>query len=223
MGQPKKLNKPEKKVEATSSPEKTKEALLKAAKQLFSTIGYDGTTVKDISERAGVNISLVSYHFQGKEGLYRTVLEQFGSVRLSVAERILVPPSSIDEFKVRLHMFVSELFQWLAEEPELCNIIQREVDSGFPLARDIFDSTFLKIFERLHGFMAAAKKEKIIRSEIDALIAASALHGCIIQMGRHDKIGKEIFGVSLQDESHRKKVIEQVLSIHVIGLLKEKL
>lgn len=211
------------KPEQQASPENTKEALLKAAKSLFASVGYDGTTVKDISERAGVNISLVSYHFQGKEGLYRNVLEQFGSNRLSVAERILVPSSSAEEFKVRLEMWISEMLQFLSEESELCCIVQREVESGLPIARDIFQNTFLKIFERLHSFLTSAKKEKIIRSDIDPLIAASALHGSIIQMGRMDRLGKEVYGVSLQDEPHRKKVVEQVVGIQIRGLLKENL
>ena len=219
MGNNKKV---EKKVEASPSPESTKEALLQAGTRLFASVGYDGTTVKDISERAGVNISLVSYHFQGKEGLYRAVLEQFGSARLSVAERILIAPSSVEEFKVRLHMFVDEMFHFMSEKPDFCSIIQREIDLGLPVAKDIFNNTFLKIFDKLHQFFTVAKKEKIIRSDADPLISASALHGCIIHMAKMDSLGKEIFGVSLREEPHRKKVVEQVVTIYVNGLLREK-
>jgi AcrR family transcriptional regulator len=212
--------KADKKTEAT--PENTKEALLKAGKELFARVGYDGTTVKDISEKAGVNVSLVSYHFQGKEGLYRAVLEQFGSQRLSVSQRILLPPSSLEEFKVRLQMYISEMLEFLAEQPDLCTIVQREVDSGLPIAKDVFASTFLRVFEQLHSFLNAAKKEKILRSDVDALICASAIQGCLVQTGRHDRIAKEMFGITIQDENHRKKVIDQFLSFFVNGLLKEK-
>lgn len=223
MGNRKKSeHKPAKKVEqVASSPENTKEALIQAGTRLFATVGYDGTTVKDISERAGVNISLVSYHFQGKEGLYRAVIEQFGSSRLSVSERILIPPSSVEEFKVRLNMFVAEVFHDMTDNPDFCSIVQREIDSGLPVAKDIFANTFLKIFERLHQFLVSAKKEKIIRADVDPLIAASNLHGSIIHMCKMDHLGKEMYGVSLQDESHRNKVVEQVVTIHVNGLLRE--
>lgn len=220
MGNRKKV---EKKVEAIApSPENTKEALIQAGTRLFATIGYDGTTVKDISEKAGVNVSLVSYHFQGKEGLYRAVLQQFGSARLSVAERILVPPSSVEEFRVRLNMFVEEVFHFMTDKPDFCSIVQREIDSGLPICKDIFANTFLKIFEKLHQFLVAAKKEKIIRSDVDPLIAASNMHGAIIHMCKMDFLGKEMYGVSLQDENHRKKVVEQVVTINVNGLIREK-
>ncbi len=219
MGNRKKV---EKKVESAPSPENTKEALIQAGTRLFANVGYDGTTVKDISERAGVNVSLVSYHFQGKEGLYRAVLQQFGSDRLSVAERILVPPSSVEEFKVRLNMFVEEVFHFMTDKPDFCSIIQREIDSGLPICKDIFANTFLKIFEKLHHFLAAAKKEKIIRADVEPLIAASNLHGAIVHMCKMDHLGKEMFGVTLQDEKYRKKVVEQVVTINVNGLLREK-
>ncbi len=46
-------------------------ALLSAARYVFAEKGYEGTTVKELADRAGVNVSLVSYHFGGKEGLYK--------------------------------------------------------------------------------------------------------------------------------------------------------
>ncbi len=214
--------KPEKVVEAQASPENTKDALILAATRLFATVGYDKTTVKDISERAGVNVSLVSYHFQGKENLYRAVLEQFGTARLSVAERILVSPSSTEEFKVRLKMMVEEMFYFMTQNIDLCSIVQREVESGLPVAKDVFKNTFLKIFEKLNQFIAAAKKEKIVRADVDPFVAASVVHGCIMHLSKMDHIAKEVYGVTLQDESHRKKVVEQLVEFYMNGLLRDK-
>ena len=73
----------------TEEASNTTQALLAAAKKIFAARGYDGATVKEIAERADCNVSLVSYHFGGKEGLYRACLEQFGSQRAASAERLL--------------------------------------------------------------------------------------------------------------------------------------
>ncbi len=86
----------------TPLPEKTKELLLSAAKSLFAKHGYHGTSVKELADHAGVNVSLVSYHFGGKEGLYRNCVDQFGRSRLSTAERFLIKPKSAEEFEIRL-------------------------------------------------------------------------------------------------------------------------
>ena len=55
--------------------------LLDAATPLFAEKGFNGVSVREIARDAGVNVSLISYYFGGKEGLYAAVLgEQFAVV-----------------------------------------------------------------------------------------------------------------------------------------------
>jgi len=58
-----------------------KEALLKAAKELFGEYGFAETTFKKISERAGVALGLLTHHYGNKEKLFMAagmdVLEEF--------------------------------------------------------------------------------------------------------------------------------------------------
>jgi TetR/AcrR family transcriptional regulator, regulator of cefoperazone and chloramphenicol sensitivity len=53
----------------------TRANLLEAAKRLFAERGFRKVTVREICRAAGANVAAVNYHFQGKEGLYRAVLE----------------------------------------------------------------------------------------------------------------------------------------------------
>jgi AcrR family transcriptional regulator len=48
--------------------------LLQAAGDLFHERGYDGATVREIGERAGMDPALIARYFGGKEGLYLAVL-----------------------------------------------------------------------------------------------------------------------------------------------------
>jgi AcrR family transcriptional regulator len=50
--------------------------LLAAAAALFDERGYDGATVRDIGERAGVDPALIARYFGGKEGLYLAALAE---------------------------------------------------------------------------------------------------------------------------------------------------
>ncbi len=45
------------------------------AEDLFSSKGYDGTSVRDISEAAGVNVAMISYYFGSKEKLMEALFE----------------------------------------------------------------------------------------------------------------------------------------------------
>ena len=52
----------------------TRERLLEAAGELFAADGYAQTTAKAVADRAKVSVTLINYHFDGREGLYRAVL-----------------------------------------------------------------------------------------------------------------------------------------------------
>jgi AcrR family transcriptional regulator len=53
----------------------TREQILAAAREVLAADGYTGTSTRAIAERAGVQLSLVHYHFGGKRGLLAAVLE----------------------------------------------------------------------------------------------------------------------------------------------------
>lgn len=57
--------------------ERSRRALLDAALDEFAAHGFAGTTVRAIADRAGVSKDLISYHFGGKDALYREVQRQW--------------------------------------------------------------------------------------------------------------------------------------------------
>jgi AcrR family transcriptional regulator len=56
-------------------PNRTREAIADAARELFATRGYAGTTVRAVAQEAGVNPALVHHYFDTKEGLFLAALD----------------------------------------------------------------------------------------------------------------------------------------------------
>jgi len=52
----------------------TKEEILNAAEVLFARAGYHASSMRAITESAGVNLALVNYHFGSKEALLEAVI-----------------------------------------------------------------------------------------------------------------------------------------------------
>jgi AcrR family transcriptional regulator len=48
----------------------TRERIADAAGQIFADRGFDGTTIRDICQRAGANVAAVNYYFGDKQRLY---------------------------------------------------------------------------------------------------------------------------------------------------------
>jgi AcrR family transcriptional regulator len=51
-----------------------REHILIAAEQLFGERGFDGTSVRDIAQSAGVNLAMISYYFGSKEKLLEALI-----------------------------------------------------------------------------------------------------------------------------------------------------
>src|ERR1700676_2110047 len=59
-----------------AGPKPGKERILNAAERLFARHGFYGISVRDITEEAGVDVALVSYHFGGKRELFTAVFQR---------------------------------------------------------------------------------------------------------------------------------------------------
>lgn len=53
---------------------RTREALLRAAAEVFDTAGYSGASINKILERAGLTAGAMYFHFKNKEALARAVI-----------------------------------------------------------------------------------------------------------------------------------------------------
>ena len=49
--------------------------ILSSAEEVFARFGFDGTSIREVARRADVPVALISYHFGGKDGLYRAIFE----------------------------------------------------------------------------------------------------------------------------------------------------
>jgi AcrR family transcriptional regulator len=75
-----------------SRPKPGKERILDAAERLFARHGFYGISVRDITEEAGVDVALVSYHFGGKRELFAAVFQRRAELlnpeRLAMLEEV---------------------------------------------------------------------------------------------------------------------------------------
>jgi AcrR family transcriptional regulator len=196
----------------------TREKLLKSAEKVFAEKGFHGATVKAIADEAGCNVSLISYHFEGKEGLFRVLLEGFGQDRLRDAEKILQPAESAEDLRAKLRLWIQQFLLCHVQEASICSILDRENILEEEFLWDIFEGTFLKAFHALAKFLEHAKKSGLVRKDVDTAIASSFLFGSLSKMGHNQKIQKKIFNVSIADEKYRNFVTDQFVSILLNGL-----
>jgi AcrR family transcriptional regulator len=115
---------------ATSS-DQTRQALVRAALELFGENGFDGTSTREIAARANANIASIAYHFGGKEGLRDACADFIVETIQAVAGRALpisqgIPGNAADpegaqqQMCLTLDMMVNSIMG----RPEIAPIIQ---------------------------------------------------------------------------------------------------
>ena len=88
--------------------------ILDAARQMLVEHGAGGTSTRSVAEEAGVPLSLVHYHFGGKQGLLVAVLERENSELLERQRALYAAPGPLAE-------------KWRVA----CDFLDEDINSGF--------------------------------------------------------------------------------------------
>lgn len=64
-------------------------AIMEAAEELFAEKGFNGTSVRDIAEKANVNLAMISYYFGSKDKLFESLFIYRGEVMKVTLESII--------------------------------------------------------------------------------------------------------------------------------------
>jgi AcrR family transcriptional regulator len=138
--------------------EDTRERILDAAERLFSERGFDGTSIRDVTAEAGVNLAAVHYHFGSKEDLLRAVLE-----------RVVVPTN---EERLRL---MREAFEHPGGPP-IGDLLKAFILPELRMARELGPRGHT--ITRLIGRMFSEPNEVVHQLAMDLF---SDVGGCLVQ------------------------------------------
>ena len=207
----------------TPPSEKTKDVILEAAKKHFCEKGYEGSSVREICCEVGANVSAIKYHFGGKEGLYRECFLRYGEDRLSMATKILAKADSFEDLRLRIRLFAEDFIKEGMQNIHVTKMICREIEIQNPLIDDIFQSTFLKVYQTLVELFVDAQQKGIIKKDIDALIATSIFFNSLTMSLRMDHVGEKYFNHTLKNEEYKDLFINNLLSVLLNGIKNQEL
>ncbi|WP_456277986.1 forespore capture DNA-binding protein RefZ [Bacillus sp. AK128] len=125
----------------SQSKSSSKEKVIQASISLFNTKGFSGTSIRDIAEKANVNIAIVSYYFKSKKGLSEYLLSMYLDQYIHVIEEVLVANESLTA-KEKLQRLTRALLLYQAENQHLARFVYREMTLDNVLIREVM-ATYL--------------------------------------------------------------------------------
>ncbi|MBN1342196.1 MAG: CerR family C-terminal domain-containing protein [Phycisphaerae bacterium] len=86
----------------------TRRKLIEAAGELFAEKGLHATQIREITDRAGVNVAAVNYHFGDKLQLFEVALEQAHSAAATAMAEVPSSGPPEDRLRAFIHAFVRQ-------------------------------------------------------------------------------------------------------------------
>lgn len=173
----------------------TQQRILTVALALFTRKGFDGVRVKEIAKASGVSVPLLCHHFQDKETLYQSVLDQALLRVASLGNDLLSRTGSISD---RLEAVLSGLLEILTTDSQEIAVLHRELMDGGARLRTKSKELLLPVKQTLIEEIRAAQACGELRGDIDADFLLLHLVGAII----YPTIAVPILGILWGEATH---------------------
>lgn len=200
-----------------NDPADTAGALIRAARTIFATSGYQGASVREITAAADANLGAITYHFGSKRELYDHVV---GSVVSPLAERVEAVVARGGAVTERVSDVVEAYFDYFALNPDLPQLMMQELAlSAEPPA------AVAGPVKRIHGALTALIAEGQSRGEI-AAGPAPVMSVFMLSVPVHLGIVRRALlahvGIDLGDPELRAQVTRAACEFVVAGLKGER-
>jgi AcrR family transcriptional regulator len=104
--------------------------IIEAARHAFYEKGYNGTSMRDIARKAGVNYALLHYYFKTKDNIFEIVFkEAFSTLFLKLSEALASDANIFDKIRLMITGHVRTAQKY----PQLPGFVMNELTVNFQL------------------------------------------------------------------------------------------
>jgi AcrR family transcriptional regulator len=190
-----------------------KEQILEVATSLFARQGFQGTTTKHISERAGVTEALIFRHFASKEELYWAVLERKATVT-GPAERMREALNAGRTHMEALSGVAAQILERRAKDQTLSRLLLYSALENHRLSHRFFRTYAAECYEVLADYIRKQVAAGAFRP-LDPLLAARGFLGMVIY---HSWV-QELFGGKRYQDFSVQEVSQTLAEVWLQGML----
>jgi len=191
----------------------TRSRLVHSAIELFAANGYDGTSIRAITQAAGANLGAVTYHFGSKAALFDAAMaEVVEPFRLRISAHSQAPGSPLE----RIDQIVRTFFDYLREQPSLPALMLHVLATPHHMPKAAREG-----FAANHGVIASliaeGQRTGSIRAGDPRLMALSiATQPVMLTLVR--RVLSHAIGVDQEDAGMRSQVVDSVSAFVRAGL-----
>jgi AcrR family transcriptional regulator len=197
------------------SDDSTPATLLTAARRLFADHGYDGASVRAITNAAHANLGAITYHFGTKRKLYEAVLQR---ATTPLADAVIAAAGAPGTPEDRVAAVVRAYFKALADDPDIPRLMMQDFVVGKATPNPAVTSSvpIRRVITKLAALVAEGQALGSFRAGDPRLMAVS-----MIALPVHMNLIRrplKALGFDFEDPQTREQLIQHVIAYACAGL-----
>ncbi|MDB5230540.1 MAG: TetR/AcrR family transcriptional regulator [Chitinophagaceae bacterium] len=194
--------------------------IIETAEKLFAIKGFDGTSVRDIADEAGVNLAMINYYFGSKEKLMQALFEQrTGHVKMQVdnlmSDDSLAPMQKVEKL---IDNFVDRVIEREKFYKIMtCEQMMHKNDS--PIT-ELMIQMKKRNAEAVSQLLKDGQKKGVFKKNVDVLFLMMTMVGTLTQMIISKPFYKEYNNLQSLPEEKFNQQFRKKISDHIKLLFK---
>lgn len=193
--------------------------IIATAEKLFAHKGFDGTSVRDIAEEAGINIAMISYYFGSKEKLMQALFEErTNEIKLKV-ETLLKDDSlqPIEKIWVIVHDYVQKV---LNRQQFYKIMVCEQMLEKNPVITELLSELKKKNASLIEKLIRDGQEKGAFKKDIDLVFLMNTMVGTVTHTFINQKHYRFYNNLeSLSDEAFHELLKEKIIN-HIKVLFK---
>jgi len=194
--------------------------ILEIAETLFAAKGFEGTSVRDIAEKAGINVAMISYYFGSKEKLLEALFNsRIGSVQVRMEN--LIKDQSLSPLQ-KINLLIDEYVERVLQHENFFKImVTEQLITKNPSVLSSLKQLKLRNVELITQLIKEGQKKNMFRKKVDVVMMVNTMIGTVWQTTMNRDFYFELHPEPAgSTDSANTILIKRKLSIHIKALFK---
>jgi AcrR family transcriptional regulator len=191
------------------------------AEKLFAAKGFSGTSIRDISQEADINVSMISYYFGSKEKLIEALFKVRAAEFVKRLDDLLLN-ADLSPLQ-RVYLMIDGIVDRITEKQCFHNVVVREqlaTSSRTPLISDLLLDMKTTNLRAMESIIEEGQKQGVFCKNVDVLMLSSVLFGTINHILSTKPFYKKIKCLEHLDDRELEKDMKQKLAAHLKKVFK---
>lgn len=191
--------------------------IIKHAIELFAEKGFEGTSIRDLAQKAEVNIAMVNYYFGSKEKLIETIMEHKASYMKDRIEE-LEANTSLSEIE-KIDALIDDYINRILSSPNFHKLLYKEIMiANREGLHKILTTNYAMNTKNFAAIIERGIKKKMFK-KVDPILTVITIIGSISQVMMSKNLCNKLLEKAENNEPYEDELFRKRLSTHIKQLI----